>query len=88
MIDSVDGADGYAVSTHDPARPVEAHLQSHLDRLPAGDHASRAVVVKMKEDEAAHAAQALAAGAVELPGPAKALMKAAAAVMTTTAHYL
>ncbi|MEP6792016.1 MAG: 2-polyprenyl-3-methyl-6-methoxy-1,4-benzoquinone monooxygenase [Ramlibacter sp.] len=69
-------------------RQVEAHLQSHLDRLPAGDHASRAVVVKMKEDEAAHAAQALAAGAVELPGPAKALMKAAAAVMTTTAHYL
>ncbi len=42
----------------------------------------------MKDDEAAHAAQALHAGAHELPGPAKALMRAAAKVMTTTAHYI
>jgi 3-demethoxyubiquinol 3-hydroxylase len=76
---------GFVVETE---RQVEAHLQSHLERLPAGDHASRAIVVQMKEDEAAHAAQALQAGAVELPAPAKALMRAAAKVMTTTAHYL
>jgi 3-demethoxyubiquinol 3-hydroxylase len=76
---------GFVVETE---RQVEAHLQSHLDRLPAGDHASRAIVVQMKEDEAAHAAQALQAGAVELPAPAKALMRAAAKVMTTTAHYI
>ena len=69
-------------------RQVEAHLQSHLDRLPANDHASRAIVAQMKEDEAAHAAQALQAGAVELPAPAKALMRAAAKVMTATAHYI
>jgi 3-demethoxyubiquinol 3-hydroxylase len=67
---------------------VEAHLQSHLDRLPAGDHASRAIVAQMKDDEAAHAAQALQAGALELPAPAKALMRAAAKVMTGTAHYI
>jgi ubiquinone biosynthesis monooxygenase Coq7 len=76
---------GFVMETE---RQVEAHLQSHLDRLPAGDHASRAIVVKMKEDESAHAAQALAAGAMELPAPAKALMNAAARVMTTTAHYV
>ncbi len=76
---------GFVVETE---KQVEAHLQSHLDRLPAGDHASRAIVVKMKEDEAEHAAQAVGAGALELPAPAKALMRAAAKVMTTTAHYI
>jgi ubiquinone biosynthesis monooxygenase Coq7 len=76
---------GFVVETE---RQVEAHLQSHLERLPAGDHASRAIVAEMKSDEAAHAAKALNAGAVELPAPAKALMRAAAKVMTTTAHYI
>lgn len=76
---------GFVVETE---KQVEAHLESHLDRLPAEDHASRAIVVQMKEDEAAHAAQALAAGGIELPAPAKALMRAAAKVMTTTAHYV
>lgn len=76
---------GFVVETE---RQVEAHLQSHLERLPAGDHASRAIVVQMKEDEAAHADAALRAGAVELPAPVKAAMRAAAKVMTTTAHYV
>ncbi|HSV36286.1 MAG TPA: 2-polyprenyl-3-methyl-6-methoxy-1,4-benzoquinone monooxygenase [Ramlibacter sp.] len=76
---------GFVVETE---KQVEAHLESHLDRLPVGDHASRAIVVQMKEDEAVHAAQALAAGAIELPAPAKAAMRAAAKVMTTTAHYI
>jgi 3-demethoxyubiquinol 3-hydroxylase len=76
---------GFVVETE---KQVEAHLESHLDRLPADDHASRAIVVQMKEDEAAHAAQALQAGGIELPAPAKALMRAAAKVMTTTAHYV
>ena len=48
------------------------HLQSHLERLPAADHASRAIVQRMMEDEARHAADARAAGAVELPGPGEA----------------
>src|SRR5512140_1170649 len=76
---------GFVVETE---RQVEAHLQSHMDRLPATDHASRAIVAQMKQDEAGHAAQALQAGAAELPAPAKALMRAAARVMTTTAHYI
>jgi ubiquinone biosynthesis monooxygenase Coq7 len=69
-------------------RQVEAHLASHMDRLPAADAASRAIVAQMKQDEARHAAQAQEAGARELPAPVKALMKASAKVMTTTAHYL
>lgn len=69
-------------------RQVEAHLDSHLTRLPAHDGASRAIVARMKEDEARHARWALDEGAAELPAPAKALMRVAARVMTTVAHRL
>ena len=65
---------------------VEAHLQSHLSLLPANDHASRAIVAQMKEDEARHALNAQKAGATELPQAVKSLMRAAAKVMTTVAH--
>lgn len=67
---------------------VAAHLHSHLQRLPEQDLASRAVVARMKDDEERHAAQARASGALELPAPARAAMRAAAKVMTTTAHYV
>ncbi|MBV7453125.1 2-polyprenyl-3-methyl-6-methoxy-1,4-benzoquinone monooxygenase [Acidovorax sp. sif1233] len=67
---------------------VAAHLQGHLARLPAQDLASRAVVARMKDDEERHAAQARASGALQLPAPARAAMRAAAKVMTTTAHYI
>ncbi|MBA2965375.1 MULTISPECIES: 2-polyprenyl-3-methyl-6-methoxy-1,4-benzoquinone monooxygenase [Ramlibacter] len=76
---------GFVVETE---RQVESHLDSHLRRLPAGDHASRAIVAQMKADEAAHAQQALDRGALELPAPVRGLMRAAARVMTTTAHYI
>lgn len=76
---------GFVVETE---RQVEAHLQGHLERLPAGDHASRAIVAQMKDDEALHADQALHQGAAQVPAPAQALMRAAARVMTTTAHYI
>lgn len=76
---------GFVVETE---RQVEAHLESHMRRLPPADHASRAIVAQMKDDEAAHAGQAMQAGAVELPPPARALMRAAAKVMTTAAHYI
>ena len=69
-------------------RQVEAHLASHMHRLPQGDHASRAIVAQMKDDEARHAQEAEGAGAFELPAPVKALMRASAKVMTTTAHYI
>jgi len=67
---------------------VGAHLQSHLDRLPPGDHASRAIVAQMHDDELRHAQDAHAAGAMELPQPVKHLMRAAAKVMTTVAQRI
>ncbi len=69
-------------------KQVEAHLDGHLDRLPAGDTASRAVIEQMKVDEARHAAQAWSAGARELPRPVKGLMRLASRVMTTVAHRI
>ena len=76
---------GFVVETE---RQVEAHLATHLEKLPQGDHESRAIVAQMKDDEARHALEAAGAGAQELPAPVKVLMGAAAKVMTTTAHYL
>ena len=64
---------------------VGAHLQSHLEVLPAGDHASRAIVALMQDDEIRHADAAKARGAAELPQGVKSLMRAAAKVMTTVA---
>lgn len=69
-------------------RQVEQHLASHLDRLPVQDARSRAIVAQMQVDEARHADNAQRAGAAELPLPVRALMRAAAKVMTTTAHYV
>lgn len=67
-------------------RQVEAHLAGHLERLPMKDFASRAIVAQMKDDEARHAHWAVGEGALELPAPARALMRAAARVMTAVAH--
>lgn len=69
-------------------RQVEAHLLSHLDRLPAADLDSRAIVVQMKADEAAHGQTARDHGGVELPWAVRWAMSVTARVMTTTAHYL
>ena len=76
---------GFVVETE---RQVEAHLASHLERLPEGDHESRAIVAQMKDDEAQHARAAENAGAQQLPAPVKLLMRSAAKVMTTVAHRI
>ena len=69
-------------------RQVEEHLHSHLERLPANDRASRAIVQRMVEDEARHASDASAAGATDLPAPIKLAMRLAAKLMTRTAHHV
>ena len=74
---------GFVVETENQ---VEAHLNGHMERLPAGDAASRAIVAQMKDDEVQHARMAERAGAVPLPAPVKGLMALAAKVMTTVAH--
>ena len=69
-------------------RQVVQHLDGHLQRLPAEDQKSRAIIEQMRNDEAKHATSALDHGAAELPGPVKAAMKASSKVMTETAYWL
>ena len=69
-------------------RQVEGHLDEHLRRLPAADSTSRAVVDAMRSDEIAHAGSARAAGAVELPGLIRGVMRGTAKVMTRTAYWI
>lgn len=76
---------GFVVETE---TQVGAHLDSHLTHLPEKDHASRAIVAQMRDDELRHANDALQAGAMDLPQPVKRLMTAAAKVMTTVAYRI
>ncbi len=76
---------GFLVETE---RQVERHLEGHLDRLPAEDSASRVIVDQMRADEARHADEAQAAGAADVPAPVRWAMRAAARIMTTTAHRI
>ncbi len=76
---------GFVMETE---KQVEAHLASHMERLPHADLKSRAIVTQMKVDEAKHAKEAMRAGGVDLPTPFKALMKLSAKVMTTVAHRI
>ena len=63
-----------------------SRVTGHLERLPAEDRRTRAVVEAMRDDEARHRASAIALGAAELPGPLKLGMRAMAKVMTTIAY--
>jgi ubiquinone biosynthesis monooxygenase Coq7 len=67
---------------------VERHLEGHLERLPAEDLRSRAIVAQMKTDEAGHAISARRQGAKNLPRPVRGAMKLLARVMTSTSHWI
>ena len=73
---------GFVKETEDQ---VVRHLDSHLAKLPEGDHASRAILTQMKIDEEHHADVAVEAGAAELPFPIKKIfMPLLSKIMTKT----
>jgi ubiquinone biosynthesis monooxygenase Coq7 len=74
---------GFVVETE---RQVETHLGNHLQRLPASDQRSRAILATMQADEARHADNALARGGARLPFPVPALMRGASALMKAVAY--
>jgi 3-demethoxyubiquinol 3-hydroxylase len=76
---------GFVVETE---RQVERHLDDHLQRLPASDARSRAILEKMREDEVAHGTRARQAGGVDLPAPVRTVMKHTARIMTRTAYFI
>lgn len=69
-------------------RQVEAHLDEHLQKLPAHDAKSRAIVQQMKADEMRHAETAVQHGGVELPMPVKLAMRGASLVMKRIASRI
>ncbi|MEQ1512320.1 MAG: 2-polyprenyl-3-methyl-6-methoxy-1,4-benzoquinone monooxygenase [Lysobacteraceae bacterium] len=76
---------GFVVETE---HQVEAHLEEHLQTLPAADARSRAILTVMKEDEIRHADHAEAAGARRLPQPVPTLMAAASKLMKAVAYRI
>jgi ubiquinone biosynthesis monooxygenase Coq7 len=69
-------------------RQVEQHLEGHLERLPASDERSRAILTQMRDDEVRHGEQAQRAGGVELPLPVQQLMHTTGRIMTTAARFI
>lgn len=69
-------------------RQVAEHLSKHLERLPADDAKSRAVIEQMKHDEAQHEKTAYEHGAARLPRPVQLAMRLTSKVMTETAFRL
>jgi ubiquinone biosynthesis monooxygenase Coq7 len=67
---------------------VEAHLQEHLDQLPAEDARSQAILDQMKVDEAKHADMAADAGAYELAEPVRELMRFTSQIMKAIAYRI
>ena len=67
---------------------VEEHLAGHLEKLPAGDRRTRAVVDAMRADEAQHRDTALRLGAAQLPSPVRLAMRFASKLMTTVAYRI
>lgn len=69
-------------------KQVSEHLKNHLQQLSIDDIKTRTIIEQMQQDEAAHAQEARALGASELPAPIKAGMKIASKMMTSTAYYI
>ena len=69
-------------------RQVAEHLREHLDRLPPEDRRSRAIVRRMRDEEAEHGKAAEERGGVPLPVPVRRLMRESAKVMKRTAYWL
>jgi ubiquinone biosynthesis monooxygenase Coq7 len=69
-------------------KQVEAHLHSHLERLPAADHRSRAIVDQMTHDEVAHGETAASLGANQLPFLIRSAMRLTSRVMTRSSYWL
>lgn len=69
-------------------RQVEQHLTDHLQKIPAQDVKTHAILNQMRLDEAQHAVTAEEAGAIELPAFMKRVMQLLALAMKLTAYRI
>ena len=71
--------------SNETERQVEAHLRDHLQRLPAHDGRSAAILSQMAADEAHHGTTATLAGGIELPEPIRRCMRIGGEVLRRVA---
>ena len=91
VVGAITGLLGDKISLGFVAATEEAvcrHLEVHLEKLPADDVKSRAIISQMKLDEAKHQAGALDAGGVVFPGPLKSLMAGVSKLMTRSTYWV
>lgn len=69
-------------------KQVTAHLESHLDRLPASDKKSAAIIRQMAIDETSHAHTAEALGAAQFSPLLKRLMQQTSKLMTSLSYRI
>jgi len=81
-----DGASlGFVAETE---RQVEAHLDDNLERMPAADLKSRAILEQMRTDEARHGSEATAAGGTVIREPVRTLMALGGETLRRLAYRL
>jgi ubiquinone biosynthesis monooxygenase Coq7 len=69
-------------------KQVESHLRDHMERLPAADQRSRAILEQMRHDEIQHGAAAASLGGEELPFWLRRAMRLTSRVMTRGSYWL
>jgi 3-demethoxyubiquinol 3-hydroxylase len=69
-------------------KQVESHLRDHMERLPAADQRSRAILEQMRHDEIQHGAAAASLGGEELPFWLRRVMRLTSRVMTRGSYWL
>lgn len=69
-------------------RQVIAHLQNHLNTLPAEDKRSHSILQKMEADETKHRDDAVSLGAKNLPWFIQKGMSLTSKIMVKTAYYI
>ena len=76
---------GFVEATEDQ---VVRHLDGHLDDLPPDDARSRAIIERMRADEARHGVNALQAGGGAFPESVKQAMTLVSRIMTETTYRI
>ena len=76
---------GFVAETEDQ---VCAHLEDHLEKLPAADTKSKAILEQMIVDEKQHGDSARNAGGANLPAPVKQAMTIVSQLMKTTVYRI
>jgi 3-demethoxyubiquinol 3-hydroxylase len=69
-------------------KQVESHLRDHMERLPAADQRSRAILEQMRHDEMKHGAAAASLGGKELPFALRTAMRLASRSLTRGSYWL